>query len=92
MYQDTDVVEKGLGVQMRKGVGKVSDDRGSWTVVGVDRGVLWVMSDGEWWWCVMMMMTMSTDEECWVVMGVDWEKGVKVYRRGNSLAGKGSGS
>ena len=29
MYQDTDVVEKGLGVQMRKGVGKVSDDRGS---------------------------------------------------------------
>jgi len=29
MYQDTDVVEKGLGVQMRKGVGKVSDERGS---------------------------------------------------------------
>ena len=29
MYQDTDVVEKGLGVQMRKGVGKVSDKRGN---------------------------------------------------------------
>jgi len=29
MYQDTDVVEKGLGVKMRKGVGKVSDDRWS---------------------------------------------------------------
>ena len=29
VYQDTDVVEKGLGVQMRKGVGKVSNKRGN---------------------------------------------------------------
>ena len=29
VYQDTDVVEKGLGVQMRKGVVKVSDKRGN---------------------------------------------------------------
>ena len=29
VYQDTDVVEKGLGVQMRTVVGKVSDKRGN---------------------------------------------------------------
>ena len=63
VYQDTDVVEKGLGVQMRKGVVKVSDKRENWTEVGVDKEGLrvmsidecWVLStddDDEWWWGV----------------------------------------